>query len=157
MTLPQNQQEYHESMVRRVEAALKALDSNTSGRSQQTGMARALQAALREVYDRMDMAWAVLKGPSRETAAEQKYLLMNASEIGLCYTLIHNIYDELCELNVISKADQIEPTTKAVAQAAEATEKAGRRAEKKVRLKIKTDDGKEIRVRVPLSEYEARK
>lgn len=155
MTLSRDQQEYHESMVRRAEAALKALDSSTSGRSHQTGMARALRAALREVYDRMDMAWAVLKGPSRETAAEQRYRLTNAAEIGLCYTLVRSIYDELCELNVIGKVDQIEPTAKAIAHAAEAAEKAARRAEKKVRLKIKTEDGQEIRVRVPLSEYEA--
>lgn len=129
-------QEHYESMVRRAEICLKALTSHTSGRSRQTGMARALHAAISEAHERMDLAWAVLRIPSEGgSAAEQRYRLINAGEISLCYTIIRQIYDELAILNVIPKEDQTEPTTQDLIQAARKHEKPYKRIH---RSKVKT-------------------
>lgn len=105
-----DRQVHHDSMVRRTEASQKALSSHVAGRSHRTGIARALQAALDEVSERMDLAWAVLKEPPVDTAAGQRYRSINAGEISLCYTIIRRIYDELCVVNAIPKAEQTEPT-----------------------------------------------
>jgi hypothetical protein len=101
----------HESMVRRVEQAQKAVDPLKSGRSRQAGMARALGAVLDELHERMDLAWTVLNerpfgGVERATFRGQK-----AAELGICYTAIQGAYDELAQLGVISKDERTEPTT----------------------------------------------
>lgn len=101
----------HESMIRRVEQAQKAISSFTAGRSQKTGVARALGAILDEAYERMNMAWAVLNEPYFAAAKHYVYRAQKAAELGICYTIISNAYDELCQLNVIGKDEKTESTT----------------------------------------------
>lgn len=101
----------HESMVRRVGQAQKAIDSLKSGRSRQAGMARALSAVLDELHERMNLAWEVLNerpfgGTERAAFRGQK-----AAELGICYTGIQGAYDELAQLGVISRSERTEPTT----------------------------------------------
>jgi hypothetical protein len=106
-----DRQAAHESMVRRVEQAQKAIDPLKAGRSRQAGMARALGAVLDELHGRMDLAWMVLNeqpfgGVERATFRGQK-----AAELGICYTAIQGAYDELAQLGIISKDERTEPTT----------------------------------------------
>jgi hypothetical protein len=119
----------HQSMIRRVEQAQKAIDAFTAGRSRSTGVARALQSILDEAYERMTMAWTVLNEPRFDIPKYHTYRSQKAAELSICYTAICNAYDELCQFHVISDEDKTEPTTQDLVR----TQKEEERATKAVR------------------------
>ena len=122
----------HESMIRRVEQAQKALSPHVAGRSRRTGVARALGAVLGEAHERMNMAWAVLNEPYFGQAKHYTYRAQKAAELGICYTTISNAYDELCQLGVIGKDEKTEPTTQDLIRAQKEGERAARASRRRV-------------------------
>lgn len=124
----------HQSMIRRVEQAQKAISASTSGRSRNTGMARALASVLDEVYERMTMAWSVLNEPYFDAPKHHVYRAQKAAELSICYAAISDAYDELCQLNVISKEDKTEPTTQDLVKAHKEEERAARARRRRVGL-----------------------
>lgn len=116
----------HQSMIRRVEQARKAIAGFTGGRGRMAGLARALDSVLDEAYERMTMAWSVLYEPHFSAPKHYTYRQQKAAELSLCYTTISNAYDELCLLNIISRDDKTEPTTHDRILAAKEEERATR-------------------------------
>lgn len=116
----------HQSMIRRIEQSQKAISALLTGRSKQAGMARALGTVLDEVYERLTMAWAVLNEPYFGTAKHHIYRAQKAAELGICYTIVSNAYDELCRLNVINKDEKTEPTTADLVQMQKEMERAAK-------------------------------
>ena len=122
----------HESMIRRVEQAQKAIDAFTAGRSRSTGLARALRSVLDETYERMTMSWSVLNEAYFNAPKHHTYRAQKAAELSLCYTTISNAYDELCLLNVIGKGEKTEPTTQDLVRAQKEEERAARASRRRI-------------------------
>jgi len=123
----------HQSMIRRVEQAQKALSDHTNGRSERTGIARALTSVLDETYERMTMAWSVMHEPYFEAPKHHIFRSQKAAELSICYTIITDAYDELCYLNVISKGERTEPTTQDLVKAQKEQERAAKAAQRQRR------------------------
>lgn len=123
----------HQSMIRRVEQALKAISTLTDGRSKQAGLAKALHSVLDEAYERMTMAWYVLNDASLDVPKYHAYRSQKAAELSICYTTISNAYDELCLLNIINKKDRTEPTIHDMVIAAKEEERAANAARRQQR------------------------
>lgn len=116
----------HQSMIRRVEQAQKAISPSTAGRSKVTGLAKALSSVLDEAYERMTMAWFVLNEPHFDVPKHYAYRAQKAAELSICYTVISNAYDELCLLNVIDKDEKTELTTQDLVRIQKEEERAAR-------------------------------
>jgi hypothetical protein len=123
----------HQSMIRRVEQAQKALSDHTNGRSERTGIAKALASVLDETYERMTMAWSVMHEPYFRAPKHHVFRSQKAAELSICYTIINNAYDELCYLNTIGKDERTEPTTQDLVKAQKEQERAAKAARRQRR------------------------
>jgi len=123
----------HQSMIRRVEQAQKALSNHTNGRSVRTGIAKALASVLDETYERMTMAWTVMHQPYFDAPKHHVFRSQKAAELSICYTIITDAYDELCYLNVIGKDERTEVTTQDLMRVQKEEERAANAARRQRR------------------------
>lgn len=116
---------FHDSMVAKVEQARKAIDVFKPGRGRQAGMAKALDAVLEEIQERMDAAWRVLRQPTpiELSPREHTFRSQKAAELGLCYVGGTRIFDELAAVGVIRRAERTELTTAEMARELDREEK----------------------------------
>lgn len=114
-------------MVERVEQARKVLAPLCMGRGRQAGLAKALAAVLDEAYERMEMAWLILNQPADRTEERQRFWAQKATELGMCYTLISHVFDELAVHLIIPYRERTQPTTMELARRLNQEDKKARR------------------------------
>jgi hypothetical protein len=107
---------YHQTMVRRLDACLEALDElQKEGRSSKYfHPTAALGLVLAEVDQRMTLAHRALKN-----IPEADHMrLLRVAERTMAYGIIRDAYDYLCAHRVIPREKQTEPTAKDFAKSA---------------------------------------
>lgn len=116
---------FHDSMVAKVEQARKSIDLFKPGRGRQAGLAKALDAVLEEIQERMDAAWRVLREPTpiELSPREHTFRSQKAAELGMCYVAGTRVYDELAAVSVIRRVDRTELTTAELARKLDQEEK----------------------------------